>query len=99
MPRLLLFCQLCWLCDSCRGDIYDCNKNIHRIYNIAEKQSDSVLGCVLAVVTAGKHLIRGSEWIGIFSAISKQTRRFSLSLSLPPSKYSLYASYIIHETS
>lgn len=35
---------------------------------------------MFAVVTAGKKLIRGSERIGIFSAISEQTNRSSLSL-------------------
>lgn len=35
-------------------------------------------GCVFAVVTAGKKMLRGSERIGVFRAIIKQTSNVSL---------------------
>lgn len=62
-----------------RSDINDCKEN----FNISLElfRDDTVLGCVFAVVTAGKQLIRGSERIVVFSAISKQTSRSSLSPS------------------
>lgn len=41
--------------------------------------SDSMPDSMFAVVTVGKQLIRGSERIGVFSAIIKQTNRSSLS--------------------
>ena len=46
-----------------------------------QMQRLNVLGCMFAVVTAGKQLIRGSEGIVLFSAITKKNpRTFSLSV-------------------
>lgn len=57
------------------------HRDFRHFIRVLQRLGDRVLGCMFAVVTAGKQLIRGSERIVVFRAIADQTNRSSVFLS------------------